>query len=202
MNIISGVKRKLKTLGDYNKIAGIEKIARRYFVMNTFDGVLAILGVLFGSFLAGPDPKVVISAGLGAGIAMGVSGTWGAYLTERAERQMELKELEMATLTKLNETKIGKAATTAVVVIALIDGLAPFLAASIILAPFLFLQALLTTSQIYFISAIIAFTMLFLLGIFLGKMSKEGLIKTGIIMVLAGVVSAAISFLLLGNSLK
>lgn len=198
--INNGIKAKLKTLRDYNKIAGIDKIARRYFVMNAFDGVLAVLGILLGTFMVQPDQKIVVTTGLAAGIAMGVSGIWGAYLTERAERQMELKELERATLSKLKGTKIGKAASTAVIVIAVIDGLAPFIAAAIILSPFIFLTQLLTVNQMYIISAATAFLVLFLLGIFLGRISKENIIKTGAIMILAGIVSLAISFLLLGRA--
>ncbi len=198
--INNGLKTKLKLLRDYNKIAHIDKIARRYFVMNAFDGVLAVLGILLGTFMVQPDPKLVITTGLAAGIAMGVSGIWGAYLTERAERQIELRELERAMLSKLKETKIGKAAATAVIVIAVIDGLAPFIAAAIILSPFIFLTQMLTVNQMYMASAAMAFLVLFLLGIFLARISKENIIKTGAIMMLAGLVSAAISFLLLGRA--
>lgn len=198
--MISEIKEKIKLLKDYNKIAKIDKIARRYFVMNTFDGVLAILGVLLGSFIVNSEPRVVISTGIGAGVAMAVSGIWGAYLTERAERDREIKELERATLSRLRETKIGRAANAAVLVIALIDGLAPFLAAIIILAPFLLFSSALSSSQMYIISASMGFGILFMLGVFLGRMSRESILKSGLIMMLAGIVSGAVSFLLLGGN--
>jgi len=35
-------------LREYNKLANISEIARRYFAMNAFDGVLIIIGVLNG----------------------------------------------------------------------------------------------------------------------------------------------------------
>ena len=197
--MISRIKEQLRLLKDYNKLAKIETIARRYFVMNAFDGVLAVLGVLLGSYLAGPDPKIVVNTGLAAGIAIGVSGIWGAYLTERAERQMEIKELERATLSKLKETKIGRAATFAIFVIAIIDGLAPFLASLIILTPFLMFGSVLSVTQMYIFSMVSAFVVLFALGIYLGRLSKENIIKTGLIMILAGVMSSAISYLLLGT---
>ncbi|MBI4438839.1 hypothetical protein HY640_02820 [Candidatus Woesearchaeota archaeon] len=196
--MLSTINAKLKVLKDYNRIAKIDRIARRYFVMNAFDGVLAIMGILIGSYIVGSHPKVVISTSIGAGIAMGVSGIWGAYLTERAERQREIRELERATLSKLSETKIGRAATAAVFIIAIIDGLAPFLSALIILLPFLLLSPFLTVKQMYIYSAAIAFSTLFLLGAFLGRISKESMIKTGLIMILAGVVSGGISIFVLG----
>ena len=197
--MFSAIKSQISLLKDYNKIAKIDRIARRYFVMNTFDGVLAILGILFGSLIADSSNRAVITTGLAAGIAMGISGIWGAYLTERAERQRELKELERATLSKLKGTKIGRAATVAVLVVAIIDGFAPFLAAVAILTPFLFFGAVLSKSGMYAVSIIISFSMLFLLGIYLGRISKENIIKTGLIMILAGVMSAVVSFVLLGK---
>ncbi len=198
MRIIS-LSELLKVLKDYNRIAKIEKIARRYFVMNAFDGVLAILGILMGSMAVSATPTVVISTGIGAGIAMGVSGIWGAYLTERAERQLELRELERATLSKLKGTKIGRAANAAVFVIAFIDGLAPFLASLIVLSPFLFLRGALPIQSLYVASISLAFISLFLLGVFLGRLTRENIIRTGLIMILAGVVSAGLSSLLLGT---
>ncbi len=197
--MLSFIKQRLKLLRDYNRIANIDVIARRYFVMNAFDGVLAILGVLLGSYMVGSERNVVISTGVAIGVAMAVSGVWGAYLTERAERQREIQELERATLSKLKETKIGRAANFAVFVIALIDGAAPFAAAIAILSPFLFLSAIFSVKQMYVFSISIAFISLFLIGVFLGRISKENVLKMGIIMIFAGIMSAGISFLLLGE---
>jgi len=72
-----------------------EEIARRYFVMNSFDGALTILGIIIAVYLSGQNnPGVIITSSLGASIAMAVSGIWGAYSIEKAERQRVLKELE------------------------------------------------------------------------------------------------------------
>ena len=64
------------------------EIARRYFAMNAFDGVLTIIGVLMGNLVAGvSSAQIVLSTGLTTSGAMGISGLWGAYLTESAERK-------------------------------------------------------------------------------------------------------------------
>ena len=77
-------------LREYDKLANIGEIARRYFAMNAFDGVLTIIGVLMGNFMAGvQEPRIVVSTGLATCVAMGVSGLWGAYLTEAAERKRD-----------------------------------------------------------------------------------------------------------------
>ncbi|GEM_PF-243714 len=183
----------IKTFKEYNKILNIDSIARRYIAMNGFDGVLAILGIVISSFIAGvADSRLIISVCLGAAIAMAVSGVWGAYMAEAAERKKELKELEGSMLTRLKKTKIGRAGDFAAIIIALIDGAAPFISGILVMMPFV----LLPISIAYYVSFVMAFILLFMLGIFLGKISKENLILSGVKMLFAGVVILIIVVLL------
>jgi len=189
--------RKLHELREYSDIASIGEIARRYFAMNAFDGVLTIIGVLMGNYAAHVrDPTVVIVTGFSTCIAMGVSGLWGAYLTEAAERKREMDELESHTLMDLSGTKIGRASRVAVVVVALVDGLAPFLAALVVLLPFLFSGLLNDVVLSYYASLVVALAVLFALGAFLGKVSKESLIISGLKMIGAGLVSILLTYIL------
>ena len=94
---LNGLNLLLKKSKEYIEIAKVGEIARRYFVLNAFDGALTVLGIIMGSYVVGvKDPRVVIGASFGACLAMGVSGFWGAYMAERAERKRALKDLEMA----------------------------------------------------------------------------------------------------------
>ena len=189
--------RKLHELREYNDIANIGEIARRYFAMNAFDGVLTIIGVLMGNYAAGIyDAKVVIVTGFSTCIAMGVSGLWGAYMTESAERKRDLDDLENHTLTDLSNTKIGRASRVAVLVVALVDGLAPFLAALVVLLPFFFSELLADIVLSYYAALGMALVVLFALGAFLGKVSKENLIISGVKMIGAGLVSILLSYFL------
>ena len=187
--------QRINDVREYDRIAGIGEIARRYLAMNAFDGVLTMIGVLMGNYLAGVrSAGVAIRTGIATSIAMGVSGLWGAYLTEAAER--ELTELERISLTDLGETKIGRASRLAVVIVALVDGLAPFVAALIVLIP-LFAAPLIGNILIsYALSLATALITLFGLGIFLGHISGRSLIGYGLRTVVAGVVSIALSFML------
>ena len=189
--------RKLHELREYNNIANIGEIARRYFAMNAFDGVLTIIGVLMGNYAAHVrDAKVVIVTGFSTCIAMGVSGLWGAYMTESAERKRDLSDLENHTLTDLSNTKIGRASRVAVIVVALVDGLAPFLSALVVLLPFFFSGLLDDIVVSYYASLGMALVVLFALGAFLGKVSKENLIISGLKMIGAGLVSILLSYFL------
>jgi predicted membrane protein (TIGR00267 family) len=187
----------LQRIREYDNLANIGEIARRYFAMNAFDGVLTIIGVLMGNMTAGVDkPKIVVSTGLATCVAMGVSGLWGAYLTEAAERKRDLGELSRYTLTDLDDTRIGRASRAAVVTVALVDGFSPFLAALIALIPFFVVGIFSTITWAYYASLGMALLTLFGLGLFLGHISRENLILYGLKTVVAGVISILISFLL------
>ncbi len=182
---------------EYDKLANISEIARRYFAMNAFDGVLTIIGVLMGNYVAGVnDARIVLSTGLATCVAMGISGLWGAYLTESAERKRDLDELSRVTLTDMTNTRIGRASRAAIVIVAVVDGLSPLMAALIVLLPFFTAGNTDDLTWAYFTSLGLALLTLFGLGLFLGHISKGRMILYGLKTVLAGIVSIAISFLL------
>ena len=189
--------RALQQLREYDDIAEIGEIARRYFAMNAFDGVLTIIGVVMGNYTAGVrSPAIVISTGLSTCMAMGISGLWGAYLTESAERKRSLDILENHTLSDLSGTKIGRASRAAVIIVALVDGLAPFAAALLVLLPFFFSALLGEVAISYYLSLGMSLAILFALGAFLGRVSKDSLILSGLKMIGAGLVTILVSHLL------
>lgn len=182
---------------EYNRISHAGQIARRAFANNSFDGVLTMIGVIMGSFFVGiHEPKVVLVTGLSTALAIGISGGWGAYLTESAERRHEMDELERVTLTELKNTRIGKASRMAVVLVAAVDGLSPFLAALLVISPFFFASLLPSVSYAYYASLAMAMLALFALGNYLGSISKQNLILSGFKTSIAGIVCIALSFLL------
>ena len=77
----------LEKIRRYIRISEIAPISRRYFVMNAFDGATTVLGIVIGAYVAGITNEFwVIWSGLGATLAIGLSGFAGAYMTEEAER--------------------------------------------------------------------------------------------------------------------
>lgn len=189
--------RALQRLQEYDDIVEIGEIARRYFAMNAFDGVLTIIGVLMGNYMAGVrSSAVVITTGLSTCMAMGVSGLWGAYLTEAAERKRDLDILENHTLSDLSRTKIGRASRAAVIIVALVDGLAPFAAALMVLLPFFFSAFLGEVTVSYYLSLGMALATLFALGAFLGQVARENLLLSGLKMIGAGLLTILLGYLL------
>jgi predicted membrane protein (TIGR00267 family) len=84
------------------------------------------------------------------------------------------------------------------VTVALVDGLSPFLAASVVLIPFFAAGLFPAITWAYYTSLGIALLTLFGLGLFLGYISRGNLILYGIKTVFAGAISILISFLLGG----
>lgn len=189
--------RRIDEMREYERITDFSKIARRALANNSFDGVLTMVGTLTGNYLAEIEsPGIVIQIGIGASVAIGVSGFVGRYLAESAERSRELAELERISLIDLGRTKIGRAARAAVVVVSLIDGLAPLVSSLIVLIPF-FIAPLIGNILIsYVLSFIVAMVTLFGLGTYLGRISQRSLVGYGLRTTLAGVAAIVINFLL------
>ena len=173
-------------------------IARRYFVKNGFDGSMTMLGIIVGYWISNfTQPEIVVTTGLAACLAMGISGVSGAYMTERAERKRDLKNLECAMITKLDDSVINDATRFVSFYAALVDGGSPIVTALVSLSPFfLALHGLIAIENAYLPALAVTLVTLFLLGIYLGKIAKENVLLYGIQTLVAGVATVAISMLL------
>ena len=193
------VRRQIATLRHYHEIAEVGEIARRYFAMNAFDGVLTTIGVLVGGYFGGiHSARAIFIVVLTTAVGMGVSGFYGSYLVERAERDRAMRELEESTLSSLEDTTIASASRYATIVIALIDGASPFGAALIAMIPFAFV-GLVSIHVAYYLAVVVGLVELFCLGLFLGSISRDRLWYSGIKLVMAGVIALVISLLLGGG---
>jgi len=191
------VRDLIETFREYNEISEAGLIARRAFVNNSFDGVLTMTGVIMGSLVVGvEDPKVVIVTGVSTATAIGISGGWGAYLAESAEREHAIEELQGVTLTDLRNSKIGKASRLGVKIVAAVDGLAPFASAMLVVIPFFLVPLLPEIAYAYYSSIALALLALFGLGIFLGKLSQRNMFLSGMKTVVAGIICIGITYLL------
>ena len=156
-----------------------------------------MIGVLMGNYLGDVrSAGIVIRIGIAPSISIGISGLWGAYLAESAERERELAELERIALTDLSETKIGRASRVAVIVVSLVDGLSPLVSSLIVLLPFFFVSLIGNVLVSYVLSMAVALISLFGLGMFLGHISGRSLIGYGLRTVVAGIVAIVINALL------
>lgn len=183
-----------KSSGMLLHVLRAKSIARRYLVTNGFDGALTVLGIITGFYISGmTDVSVVLSASLGAVTALFVSGVSSAYLSEKAERQKELRELERALISDLKESDLGHASRYLPLWIALVNGFSPLLLSSFILLPLLFADQLQAWSISPFISAMVmALIVLFMIGVLLGKISHTFWLWSGLKTLLVAIFTVAL----------
>jgi predicted membrane protein (TIGR00267 family) len=198
MEKLSGLLTKIRL---YVQVTHLGDITRRYFVKNGMDGSLTVLGIILGAWTVRvEDPSIIIGAGFGACLAMGVSGLFGAYITEKAERKKQLKNLEESMLSELEGSLHQNASEFAQALVALVDGSSPALTAIVSLIPFIFTMAgLISIWDSYVISLVFTLMTLFALGLYLGRVAKERVWLFGLQMLAAGVVIAIIIFLVGGT---
>ena len=177
-------------------------IARRYLVTNGFDGALTMLGMLTGFYTSGmTELSVAISACLGAAVALFVSGLSSAYLSEKAEREKELRELEQALVVDLKESDYGQASRYLPMLVALVNGFSPLLLSLVILLPLFFAEQGHALPSSPFMNAItIALICIFFLGVFLSKISKTFWLWSGLKTLIIALVTMGI-ILLFGRSI-
>jgi predicted membrane protein (TIGR00267 family) len=180
------------------QISRSHSIVRRYFVVNGFDGALTMLGLITGFYFSnGVTLSVIIAACMAAAIALGMSGLTSAYISEAAERQKELQELESAMLDNLDESTHAKAARIIPFMIAAVNGLAPLLISLCIISPIWLAELGIGFVAIPLESAVItALLIIFLLGVFLGRVSGGFWLWAGIRTLIIGLITTLLIYLL------
>ncbi|MDI9644422.1 MAG: hypothetical protein QFX35_04290 [Candidatus Verstraetearchaeota archaeon] len=180
-------------------MAGATELSRRYFVMNSFDGALAILGVVMGAYITGrADAQLIINSGVGLAVATGISGFVGAFLSEKAERSRKIKEIEESIMMDIKDSIIYRASKFVTYALALVDGISPAVTISLTLAPFIFHRAYPAVLPLQYAMAaaiVINLSTLALLGVYLGKIASANRLKYSLLTVAMGLTIVAILFL-------
>ena len=177
----------------------------RYVALGTLDGILAVMGVTLAASGIAAAGGVEISnfviglTGLSGGIALAMSNAFGSFIGERAEESRTLRELEdkmMLSEGELDDTIIHQQAKRRIYMSMFTHGFSSFVGSFVPVLPFLLIadrmSALVTTLAACFIA-------LAILGVYLGKVSRESLLKTAAEIVIIGVIISAISLLIGGS---
>lgn len=177
----------------------------RYVALGTMDGILAVMGVTLAASgvvnMGGVTiPNEVIAlTGLSGGIALALSNAFGSFIGERAEEVRNIRELEQKMILEkgsLDDTLIHKQAKRRIYMSMFTHGFSSFIGSFVPVIPFLLLtdrlSAVFTTITLCFISLIF-------LGFYLGKVSRESILKTSIEILIIGIIISAISFMIGGQ---
>ncbi len=177
----------------------------RYVALGSLDGILAVMGVTLAASGVSAAGGVEISnfviglTGLSGGIALAMSNAFGSFIGERAEESRTLRELEermMLSEGELDDTLIHQQAKRRIYMSMFTHGFSSFVGSFVPVVPFLLIAsrttALITTLVACFI-ALIA------LGIYLGRVSRESLLKTSVEIVIIGILITVVSLLIGGT---
>jgi len=177
----------------------------RYVALGTLDGILAVMGVtLAASGVASVGglyiPNYVIGlTGLSGGIALAMSNAFGSFIGERAEEVRSIRELEQKMMLdegKLDDTHIHEQAKRRIYLSMFTHGFSSFTGSFMPVLPFLVISDRMTA---IICTIILCFTSLVILGVYLGKVSRESLLKTSIEIILIGILISVVSFLIGGG---
>ena len=193
---MASIRRLLgRVLGDED----VRSISRRYFVSNGFDGTLTCIGVVVGSVLTGvPDGFAVVKIGLGAAVGLGTSAVWSVWEIERAETLAEIRRIERAMLTDLDDTRIQRDRSGARMVHAVMSGLGPLIGVLVPLVPFLFEGTVLSMVEAAVLAVCLGIAILGTFGAYMGSISGQRWYVAAARMALAGLVVAVINVFLPG----
>ncbi len=174
-------------------------ISRRYFVSNGFDGTLTSIGVIVGAVLSGvPTGMTVVKIGLGAAIGLGTSAVWSVWEIERAETLAEIKRLEGAMLTDLDDTRIEREGRGARLIHATASGMGPLIGVIVPIIPFLFVGPALSMAEAAMVGVALGIAILGTFGAYMGSISGQRWYVAAARMGLAGLVVALLNVVLPG----
>ena len=177
----------------------------RYVALGTLDGILAVMGVTLAASGVASAGGLEISnfaiglTGLSGGIALAMSNAFGSFIGERAEESRTLRELEekmMLNEGDLDETIIHKQAKRRIYMSMFTHGFSSFIGSFVPVVPFLLIADKLTAT---ITTVALCFAALIILGLYLGKVSRDSLLKISMEIVLIGVLISAVSFIIGGS---
>ncbi|KXA92723.1 hypothetical protein AKJ64_02390 [candidate division MSBL1 archaeon SCGC-AAA259E17] len=179
----------------------IDRSQKRYLVRGFIDGLLSTLGAVIGASAAiGTSSEtsaasVILSAGVGAGIANGLSNVLAAFMGEKLVVVRRLEEVERAMLEEeaLRKSRVADEIHQKIISGGMADGLATIGGAMVPVLPFVFVPLLAIKGTIALYSSIIlSLVSFFVLGGYIGKVSRENVIFSGLKMAAFAGVTAII----------
>jgi predicted membrane protein (TIGR00267 family) len=190
--------KKMHRLRDALRKEDVGPIVRRFFVNTLFDSTFMLLGIVVGAaFAADASLRVVMVTMVTGSLALGISSGVSVYEAESFEQKRKISELEKALFRNLSETTIEKRSKSIILLAVLINFSTPLVSCVVTILPFVFSALnILDIGLATWISIILALSILFNAGVYLGKLGKTNPWIKGLRMVGFGLIAFIIGFLL------
>lgn len=150
------------------------------------DGLIMCLGLIIGVAEATSNTRLVIVAGIIGGFANAFGNSIGFFMSQSAERALQIQTSDHGVKTRIHSER-------EVLINSIFSFLSTIAAVLILLSPFMVLSMMLASTSTFIIGIVVAF----ILGSYIGRISrknpyKEGL-KYGILAVIGAIVSHLIA---------
>ncbi|MDY6777916.1 MAG: VIT1/CCC1 transporter family protein [Candidatus Nanohaloarchaea archaeon] len=177
----------------------VRSISRRYLISNGFDGTLTSIGMTVGSFLSGVESgMIVVTVGIGATIGLATSGVWSVWEIEKSEKLSDLHDLENKMLRDLTDTELTEQMQNARLINAVASGTGPVFGIMLPVLPFALAGIYYSLLTATLLSILIGMGVLFIMGSYMGRISRRTWYIAGLRMAIAGLVVAGVNYLLPG----
>lgn len=173
-------------------------VIRRFFINTLFDSTFMLLGIIVGSaFATEGNLGVIMVTMVTSSLALGISTGVSVYEAESLERELKISKLEKAMLTDLDNTIINRESRSIVIVTMVINFLTPVFSCMVTILPFIFVAVqILEMNVASWLSVALALSILFVAGVYLGRIGKKNPWIKGLRMTGFGVIAFIIGFLL------
>lgn len=147
------------------------------------DGLIMCLGLIIGMAEVTSDPRLVIITGVIGGIANAFGNSIGFFMSQSAERALQLHEtIDHGTTARVHSKR-------EVLTSSLLSFASTIIVVLILLSPFVIIQM----NHAIILTFAIGTTMAFILGSYVGKISHENIYKEGLKYAVLAILGALIS---------
>jgi len=173
-------------------------VIRRFFINTLFDSTFMLLGIIVGSaFAAGANLGIIMVTMVTSSLALGISTGVSVYEAESLEQELRISKLEKAMLIDLENTAVDKKMKSITKIAMVVNFLTPIFSCMVTILPFVFVALhILEINFASWLSVTLALSILFVAGVYLGKIGKNNPWIKGLRMTGFGIIAFIIGFLL------
>jgi predicted membrane protein (TIGR00267 family) len=150
------------------------------------DGIICFLGIIVGVARATLDPNLVIIAGIVGGVADALGNSVGFFVSQSTERAVQIYDVEQGTEGRIHSKKEVRMS-------GVFSFIATIIALFFLISPFKFISDILHATILSFLIGIV---LAFILGSYVGKLTKENQFKSGLKYALITIAGALVSYFL------
>lgn len=176
----------------------VGSIARRFLINTLFDATFVLLGIVVGSIFAPThNLRLLVTTMVGSSFALGISTGVSVYEAESLEQELKISRLEKALFRDLSGTQIERQARSVIFLVSTLNFFTPLFSCAVTVTPFLLaIGGFLQFNLAGWVSIILALSVLFGAGVYMGRLGKTNPWKKGLRMVLFGMIAFLVGYAL------